>query len=150
MTEFNSFPNAPQSEREAYHHFTRSVTLLNRVLQIFCGPMTQMSPRKGEQPTENHKSARQRHAVPLSLRSCACKPIFRSALPCIFQFQHVCVGRIAGSEDFRLGNSGGHRIEGVVGVLLFQLLALESLFLRRNRRKWSCFPDWKPEERISL
>ena len=46
MTEFNSFPDAPQSERGAYHHFTRSVTLLNRVLQISSDPMTQMSPRK--------------------------------------------------------------------------------------------------------
>ena len=141
MTEFNSFPDAPQSERGAYHHFTRSVTLLNRVLQIFCGPMTQMSPRKGEQPTENHKSARQRHAVPLSLRSCACKPIFRSALPCIFQFQHVCVCRIAGSKDFRLGKPSGQRITGAIKVLLSLLLAPKSLILRRDRRKRISFPD---------
>ena len=44
----------------------------------------------------------------------------------------------------------GKLIEGVFGALFFQLLALESLFLRRDRRKWSRFPDWKPEERISL
>lgn len=86
----------------------------------------------------------------MALRSFACKPIFRSALPCIFLFQHVCVGRIADSEDFRLGNPGGHRIEGVIEALLSLLLASESLFLRRDRRKWSRFPDWKPEERISL
>ena len=147
MTEFNAFPDAPQSERGAYHHFTRSVTLLNRVLQISSDPMTQMSPRKAA----NEKALKEQGSIViLALRSFACKPIFRSALPCIFLFQHVCVGRIAGSEDFRLGNPGGHRIEGVVGVLLFQLLALESLFLRRDRRKWSRFPDWKPEERISL
>ena len=143
-------PNAPQPENRPYHQLNRSVTVLNRVLQIFCEPMTQMSPRKGEQPTKNHKSARQRHAVPLSLRSCACKPIFRSALPCIFLFQHVCVGRIAGSEDFRLGNPGGHRIEGVFVARFFQLLAPESLILRRDRRKRINFPDWNPEERISL
>lgn len=135
MTVFIPLPCTPQPARGAYHHFNRSVTVLNRVLQISCGPMAQLSPRKGEQPTEEHKSARQSHDVPLSLRSFACKPIFRSARPCIFLFQHVCVGRIAGSEDFRLGNPGGHRIEGVVGVLLFQLLALESLFLRCDRRK---------------
>ena len=44
----------------------------------------------------------------------------------------------------------GKRIEGVFVARFFQLLALESLFLRRDRRKWSRFPDWKPEERISL
>ena len=44
----------------------------------------------------------------------------------------------------------GKRIEGVIETLLSLLLALESLFLRRDRRKWSRFPDWKPEERISL
>ena len=65
-------------------------------------------------------------------------------------FQHVCVGRIAGSEDFRLGIRVGKRIEGVFVALFFQLLAPESLFLRCDRRKWSCFPDWKSEERISL
>lgn len=134
-------PNAPQPENMPYHQLNRSVTVLNRVLQIFCGPMTQMSPRKGEQPTENHKSARQRHAVPLSLRSCACKPIFRSALPCIFQFQHVCVCRIAGSKDFRLGKPSGQCITGVIKVLLSLLLAPESLILRRDRRKWCHFPD---------
>ena len=44
----------------------------------------------------------------------------------------------------------GKRVEGVIETLLSLLLALESLFLRRDRRKWSRFPDWKPEERISL
>ena len=88
--------------------------------------------------------------VILALRSFACKPIFRSALPCIFLFQHVCVGRIAGSEDFRLGQPSGQRITGVIETLLSLLLAPESLFLRRNRRKRISFPDWNPEERISL
>ena len=86
----------------------------------------------------------------MALRSFACKSIFRSALSCIFLFQHVCVGRIAGSEDFRLGIRVGKRIEGVIETLLSLLLASESLILRRDRRKWSRFPDWKPEERISL
>ena len=150
MAESKSLPDAPQPESRPYHQLNRSVTVLNRVLQIFCGPMTQMSRRKGEQPTENHKSARQSHSVPLSLRSFTCKPIFRLARSYFFLFQHVCVGRIACSEDFRLGNPGGHRIEGVVGVLIFQLLALESLFLRCDQRKWRCFPVWTPEKRISL
>ena len=139
MADFKSLPNASQPENRSYHQLNRSVTVLNRVLQIFCGPMTQMSPKRVENNRETLKE--QGSIVILALRSFACKPIFRSALPCIFLFQHVCVGRIAGSEDFRLGNPGGHRIEGVVGVLLFQLLALESLFLRRDRRKWSRFPD---------
>ena len=134
--------------RSHYHQFNRSVTVLNRVLQIFCGPMTQMSPKRGYNNRETLKE--QGSIVILALRSFACKSIFRSALSCIFLFQHVCVGRIAGSEDFRLGIRVGKRIEGVFVARFFQLLALESLFLRRDRRKWSRFPDWKPEERISL
>ena len=132
-------PNAPQSENRPYHQFNRSVTALNRVLQIFCGPVTQMSPRKGKQPTEYHKSARQSHDVPLALRSFACKPIFRLTRSYFFLFQLFYTGRIVDSEDFRLGNPGGHRKEGVVGVLIFQLLAPESPFLRCDRRKWSRF-----------
>lgn len=140
-------PDAPQSERGAYHHFTRSVTLLNRVLQISSDPMTQMSPRKAA----NEKALKEQGSIViLALCSFACKPIFRSALPCIFLFQHVCVGRIAGSEDFRLGQPSGQRITGVIETLLSLLLAPESLFLRRNRRKRISFPDWNPEERISL
>ena len=148
MAEFKSLPNASQPENRSYHQLNRSVTVLNRVLQIFCGPMTQMSPKRGKNNRETLKE--QGRIVILALRSFACKPIFRSALPCIFLFQHVCVGRIAGSEDFRLGIRVGKRIEGVFVARFFQLLALESLFLRRDRRKWSCFPDWNPEERISL
>ena len=148
MAEFKSLPNASQPENRSYHQLNRSVTVLNRVLQIFCGPMTQMSPKRVENNRETLKE--QGSIVILALRSFACKPIFRSALPCIFLFQHVCVGRIAGSEDFRLGIRVGKRIEGVFVARFFQLLALESLFLRRDRRKWSCFPDWNPEERISL
>ena len=44
----------------------------------------------------------------------------------------------------------GKRIEGVIEALLSLLLAPESLILRRDRRKWSRLPDWKPEERTSL
>lgn len=51
---------------------------------------------------------------------------------------------------FLAWNPSGQRITGVIETLLSLLLALESLFLRCDRRKWSCFPDWKSEERISL
>ena len=44
----------------------------------------------------------------------------------------------------------GKRIEDVFVALFFQLLAPESLILRRDRRKWSSVPDRKPEERSSL
>ena len=74
MTEFNSFPDAPQSERGAYHHFTRSVTLLNRVLQISSDPMIQMSPRKEGSQRKDPKRARQYRY--LGSASFACKPIF--------------------------------------------------------------------------
>ena len=148
MAEFKPLPDALQPENRPYHQLNQSVTVLNRVLQIFCGPMTQMSLRKGKQPTENHKSARQSHAVPLSLRSCACKPIFRPVRS-YFLFQLFYTSRIADSEDFKLGIRVGKRIEGVIEALLFLLLAPESLFLRCDRRKWSCFPVWTPEKRIS-
>ena len=110
--------------------------------------MTQMSPKRVENNRETLKE--QGSIVILALRSFACKPIFRSALPCIFLFQHVCTGRIVGSEDFGHRNLNGQRIAGVVGAQLFLFLVFESLRLRRDRRKWSHFPDWKPEERISL
>lgn len=132
-------PNAPQPENRPYHQLNRSVTVLNRVLQIFCGPMTQMSPKRGKNNRETLKE--QGRIVILALRSFACKPIFRSALPCIFLFQHVCVCRIAGSKDFRLGKPSGQCITGVIKVLLSLLLAPESLILRRDRRKWCHFPD---------
>lgn len=88
--------------------------------------------------------------VPPALRSCACKPIFRSVRSYFFLFQHVCASRMPGSEGFRHGNLSRQRIVGVLGTLLFQIFALENLFLRRDRRKWNSVPDRKPEERISL
>lgn len=109
-----------------------------------------MSPRKGEQPTEDHKSARQSHGALWLCVFLSVNPFRGIARPYFFLFQHVCAGRIAGSEDFRLGIRVGKRIEGVFVALFFQLLAPESLFLRRNRRKRISFPDWKLEERTSL
>ena len=88
--------------------------------------------------------------MPPALRSFACKPIFRPVRSYFFLFQLFYTSRIADSEDFRFGIRVGKRIEGVIEALLFQLLAPERLFLRCDRRKWSRFPDWKPEERISL
>ena len=67
-----------------------------------------------------------------------------------FLFQLFYTSRIDDSEDFKLGIRVGKRIEGVIESLLFQLLAPESLFLRRDRRKWSRFPDWKPEEYFAV
>ena len=92
--------------------------------------MAQMSPGKG-QPTERCKQTNGA-TVPPALRSFACKPIFRSVRSYFFLFQLFYTGRIADSEDFRLGIRVGKRIEGVIEALLFQLLAPESLFLRRN------------------
>ena len=109
-----------------------------------------MSPRRGQQPTERRKQTKRRHGAPGAAFFCACKPIFRLARSYFFLFQIFYTGRIADSEDFRLGIRVDKRIEGVIEALLFQLLALESLFLRCDRRKWSRFPDWTPEERISL
>ena len=148
MAESKSLPDAPQPESRPYHQLNRSVTVLNRILQISCGPMAQMSPGKG-QPTERCKQTNGA-TVPPALRSFACKPIFRSVRSYFFLLQHVCAIRMPGSEGFRRGIQVGKRIEGVIEALLFQLLAPQSLFLRRDRRKWSSVPDRKPEERSSL
>lgn len=148
MAESKSLPDAPQPESRPYHQLNRSVTVLNRILQISCGPMAQMSPGKG-QPTERGKQTNGA-TVPPALHSFACKPIFRSVRSYFFLFQHVCAIRMPGSEGFRLGNLSRQRIVGVLGTLLFQIFALENLFACQDRRKWSSVPDRKPEERSSL
>ena len=149
MAESKSLPDAPQPESRPYHQHNRSVTVLNRVLQISCGPMAQMSPRKGSSQLRG-VSRLNGATVPPALRSFACKPIFRSVRSYFFLFQHVCASRMPVSEGFRHGNLSRQRIVGVLGTLLFQIFAQENLFLRRDRRKWNSVPDRKPEERISL
>ena len=138
MARSKSLQDASQPENRPYHQLNRSVTVLNRILQISCGPMAQMSPGKG-QPTERCKQTNGA-TVPPALRSFACKPIFRSVRPYFFLFQHVCAIRMPGSEGFRLGNLSRQRIVGVLGTLLFQIFALENLFACRDRRNWSSVP----------
>ena len=47
MAESKSIPDAPQPACGPYHQLNRSVTVLNRVLQIFCGPLGSTVTKEG-------------------------------------------------------------------------------------------------------